>query len=85
MKWIEERLRQIGRKKIELAAHLNTTPQRVSDILNGSRKITAGEVLPLSDCLRMNIEAVVTLCHQYEMEKKRKKLVKVNRDCSPKT
>ncbi len=73
MQWIENRLIQLGRKKIELAAYLNTSPQRVSEILNGSRRISAGEILPLSDCLRMNIGAVVLLCNEHENTDKRRK------------
>lgn len=74
MKWIEHRLNEIGKTKGELAKCLDIPAARISDLVNGRRRLLSGELLPIADFLDMNISLIVALCHaQLVKEKSEKK------------
>lgn len=58
--WIDQRLQEIGAKKIDLAAAMSLTPPRVSDILNGERVVSAIEAKRMADFLRLPVAIVIT-------------------------
>ena len=57
--WIEERLRKIKRRKSDLGKALALPPSRVSEIINGQRRIQSNEISLLADFLEMRTEEVV--------------------------
>ena len=46
--WIEDQLKQIGKSKTDLAKALRLAPPRVTEILQGTRRIQAKEIVPLA-------------------------------------
>lgn len=46
MKWLKDRLREVGKLPIELARHLNVAPPRVYEMLNGKRRLQLHEIGP---------------------------------------
>lgn len=58
--WIEDRLTEIGGKKIDLAKAMGIAPSRVSDILNGTRAVAAFEARRMADYLRLPVAIVIT-------------------------
>lgn len=62
-RWIEDRLSTLastGRNKSGLAQALKVAAARVTEIINGDRKVGIAELQPLSDYLDMPISAVLT-------------------------
>ena len=62
-RWIEDRLTtlaSIGRNKTGLAKRLGLPSPRVTEIINGDRKVSVTELEPLSEYLDMPISAVLT-------------------------
>lgn len=51
--WIAERLRALGRNQKDLAVHMGVEPPRISDILNGQRRVQLDELEDLSRFLQM--------------------------------
>jgi len=56
--WIAERLRALGRKQSELALHMGVPAPRISDILNGGRRVQYDEMKLLGEFLDLSTEAV---------------------------
>lgn len=59
--WIDRRLAELGLEKKDLAEALKVPQSRVSEIINGKRKVKGTETLPLSETLGMNIVEVLRL------------------------
>lgn len=57
--WLANRLIEIGKKKSELARHLDIPAPRVSEILKGKREIQSDELAPLASFLNWTIEQVI--------------------------
>lgn len=56
--WINSRLKQLGKRKGKLADALGVQPARVTEIINGTRRVQGSEVLPLADFLEMDARQV---------------------------
>lgn len=56
--WIAERLRALGRTQSELAQHMGVPAPRISDILNGGRRVQLDELKPLAEFLDLSTEMV---------------------------
>ncbi len=59
--WIEERLKKLKRRKSDLGEALSLPPSRVSEIINGRRRIQTHEISGLSDFLEINKEELIQL------------------------
>ena len=66
--WIEERLKKIKRRKSDLGKALSLPPSRVSEIINGRRRIQSSEISKLANFLLLNQDEVIHLIQQ-ETEK----------------
>lgn len=58
--WISDRIRQLGKKKKDLAEVLGLPHTRISDIISGNRALKVTEVEPFSDFMDMQIEEVLS-------------------------
>jgi len=61
MRWIELRLREIGRPKKYLAEHLAIPSARITELIKGTRKLQAAEVRPLAKALDLNVDVVLDM------------------------
>ncbi|MBE7637051.1 helix-turn-helix domain-containing protein [Sneathiella sp. P13V-1] len=57
--WIEERLKKINRRKSDLGKALSLPPSRVSEIINGRRRIQSNEISKLAKFLLLNQDEVI--------------------------
>ncbi|MBL4740497.1 MAG: helix-turn-helix domain-containing protein [Sneathiella sp.] len=57
--WIELRLRELKKKKKELGVALSLPPSRISDIINGNRRIQSKEISRLSSFLKMDTTTIL--------------------------
>lgn len=64
MKWIEYQLKELGKSKTEFADFLGLAPARVSELIKGSRRMLAAEVLPTALFLGLPPLIVLALCSQ---------------------
>ena len=61
--WIEGQLKQIGKSKTDMAKALDLAPPRVTEILQGTRRIQTGEIVPLAMFLHLPVSLVLTQAH----------------------
>lgn len=61
--WIEKRLREIGKKKIELGRAIGLPPSRISDIIHGNRRIHSHEIPQLSIFLELDMGMILNFIH----------------------
>jgi len=59
MRWIEIRLREIGRPKKYLAQYLGIPSARITELIKGTRKLQAAEVRPLAEALGLTVDVVL--------------------------
>jgi len=59
--WIEKRLIELRKKKIELAAALGVPPSRISDVIQGKRRVQSHEISALSQFLDLNTNTIIEL------------------------
>lgn len=57
--WIDARLKELGKTKVDLARALGVGPARINDIVNGTRRIQLGEVDPIARFLEWPGQAVI--------------------------
>ena len=60
MQWIQDRLKEIGRKQRGLASALRVSDSRITEIIQGTRQVKPVEMLPLANYLKMPIDEVLT-------------------------
>jgi transcriptional regulator with XRE-family HTH domain len=58
--WIRTSLKERGFKMKDVAAALNITPPRVTDILQGRRDVQADEIMPLANMLGLSSKSLLT-------------------------
>jgi len=58
--WISDRIRQLGKKKKDLAEVLGLPHTRISDIISGNRALKVTEVESFADFMDMGIEEVLS-------------------------
>ncbi len=63
-RWIENRLREIGKRKIELGKALGLSPPRISDLIGGTRRIQSRELPQLSIFLNLDMGTILNHIHQ---------------------
>lgn len=56
--WIAERLRALGRTQSELAQHMGVPAPRISDILNGGRRVQIDELRLMAEFLDLSTDAI---------------------------
>lgn len=59
MQWLRNRLKELGKKPIDLARHLGIAPARVYEMQTGKRQVQPSEIGPLARFLEMPEAAVV--------------------------
>lgn len=69
MKWIETRLKELGKKKSDLAAAIGRSPQVVTEIINNRRPIKQPEIARMADFLEVDA-SVFTRSNVEEMKSK---------------
>ncbi len=57
--WISDRIRELGKKKKDLAEALGLPHTRISDIVNGTRALKVTEVKPFADFMNMSFDDVL--------------------------
>ncbi len=62
--WIENRLKEIGKKKSHLGADLGLPPSRISEIISGKRRIQTREVAQLSIFLKIDVTTILQHIHR---------------------
>lgn len=58
--WISDRIRELGKKKKDLAEVLGLPHTRISDIISGNRALKVTEVEPFASFMDMGIEEVLS-------------------------
>ena len=58
--WVSERIRELGKKKKDLAEVLGLPHTRISDIISGNRALKVTEVQPFADFMNMSIDEVIS-------------------------
>jgi phage repressor protein C with HTH and peptisase S24 domain len=61
LEWMENRLKQIRRRPIDLAKHLDIAPPRVYELLSGKRKIQNDEMEPTAEFLEWPLQVITDL------------------------
>ncbi|MEP3246746.1 MAG: helix-turn-helix domain-containing protein [Sneathiella sp.] len=64
MHWIEARLKQVNKRKKDLAEAMGLPNNRISEIIRGKRRILASEVLPMALCLGISPMTILLLCDE---------------------
>ncbi|WP_422366362.1 helix-turn-helix domain-containing protein [Pelagibius sp.] len=59
-KWIQQRLRQLGKTQRGLARHMGLDPSRITEILNESRSIKVEEAVEIADYLETPLDDLVS-------------------------
>ncbi len=59
--WIEVRLKKLKRRKSDLGEALSLPPSRVSEMINGRRRIQTHEISGLADFLKFSREEIIQL------------------------
>ena len=67
-KWIEIRLKEIGKKKAGLARQLNLPFARVAEMIKGTRKLQTDEVAAFAIFMELSPEKVVQLFTMEDIE-----------------
>lgn len=62
--WIETRLKEVKKKKIDLGKALGLPPSRISDIIGGNRRIHSHEIPLLSVFLDLNMGTILNYIHR---------------------
>ncbi len=62
--WIENRLKEIGKKKSRLGTDLGLPPSRISEIISGKRRIQTHEVAQLSIFLQIDVTTILRHIHR---------------------
>lgn len=57
--WVSDRIKQLGKKKKDLAQSLGLPHTRISDIISGLRALKVTEVKPFADFMEMPIDEVI--------------------------
>ena len=58
--WISDRIRELGKKKKDLAEVLGLPHTRISDIISGNRALKVTEVEPFANFMDMRIEEILS-------------------------
>lgn len=57
--WVSDRVKELGKKKKDLAETLGLPHTRISDIISGTRALKVTEVKPFADFMNMSFEEVL--------------------------
>jgi len=64
MRWIDHRLKELGKTKAEYARSLGVSPTRVSEMSRGKRRMLASEVLRTAMFMELPPVVVLALCSE---------------------